>query len=65
MYHLCLRAQYIFNPETSEWRHRNLQVFKDRKWLGNLSYRSGKLEYVTPAHVHAQLNDEPPASLAV
>jgi hypothetical protein len=36
---------YIFNMETGEFRHRNLQVFKDRKWLGNINYRNNMFNY--------------------
>ena len=40
--------QYVFNPETGEWRHKDHQVFKDRKWLGHISYQSGKMVFRTP-----------------
>ncbi|KAL5012515.1 hypothetical protein ScPMuIL_011066 [Solemya velum] len=43
-----LLPQYMFNPETGEWRHRTFQVFKDRKWLGHISYTSGKMTYKVP-----------------
>ena len=41
-------SQYMFNPETGEWRHRQHQVFRDRKWLGSISYSSGQMIYPTP-----------------
>jgi selenocysteine lyase/cysteine desulfurase len=37
---------YTFNLETGEWRHINHQVFKDRKWLGNINYKNGQFNYV-------------------
>ncbi|XP_067119724.1 uncharacterized protein [Centruroides vittatus] len=46
-----LLPQYIFNPETGEWKHRNQQVFKDRKWLGSISYESGKFHFTQPKEV--------------
>ncbi|EDV21640.1 uncharacterized protein TRIADDRAFT_59846 [Trichoplax adhaerens] len=39
-------AEYTFNPETSQWRHQSFQVFKDRKWLGNINYDLGFMNYV-------------------
>ena len=36
---------YIFNLETGEFRHRNLQIFKDRKWLSNINYKNGMFNY--------------------
>ncbi len=32
--------QYIFNNETGEWRHHTNLVFKERKWLGNFSFKA-------------------------
>lgn len=46
-YGWLLLPQYMFNKETGEWRHRDLQVYKDRKWLGNISYSSGCMQYKT------------------
>ncbi|KAL8616794.1 hypothetical protein ACOMHN_017831 [Nucella lapillus] len=43
-----LLPQYMFNPETGEWQHRERQVFKERKWLGHISYASGQMEYSVP-----------------
>ncbi|XP_028397517.1 uncharacterized protein LOC114521315 isoform X2 [Dendronephthya gigantea] len=40
-----LLPKYTFNPETGEWRHRQHQIFKDRKWLGSISYSSGEMKY--------------------
>ncbi|XP_055958857.1 uncharacterized protein LOC126829671 isoform X2 [Patella vulgata] len=46
-----LLPQYIFNPETGEWRQKNFQTFKDRKWLGHISYHDDKMEYKLPPPV--------------
>ncbi|XP_022086161.1 uncharacterized protein LOC110976840 [Acanthaster planci] len=43
-----LLPQYIFNPETGEWKQRNHQVFQDRRWLGSISYSEGKIMYPDP-----------------
>ncbi|XP_067663197.1 uncharacterized protein [Haliotis asinina] len=43
-----LLPQYIFNPETGEWRQKNFQVFRDRKWLGHISYQTGEMKYKVP-----------------
>jgi selenocysteine lyase/cysteine desulfurase len=40
-----LMPQYIFNNETGEWRHHTNQVFRERRWLGNISYAKGKFSY--------------------
>ncbi|XP_037284800.2 uncharacterized protein LOC119177604 [Rhipicephalus microplus] len=40
-----LLPQYNFNPETGEWKHSMHQVFKDRRWLGSVSYKEGKFVY--------------------
>ena len=37
--------QYTYNPETGEWKHRKQQVFKDRKWIGYISYKAGTMTY--------------------
>lgn len=42
---------YMFNPETGEWRQKNFQVFKDRKWLGHITYTSGEMKYKVPPPV--------------
>ena len=47
---------YIFNLETGEWRHRNHQVFKDRKWLGHINYKNGQFNYTKKSHLKE--NDE-------
>ena len=36
---------YRFNNETGEWRHHSNSVFKDRRWLGHVSFASGELEF--------------------
>lgn len=41
----------MFNPETGEWRQKDFQVFKDRKWLGHISYKSGQMSYKVPPPV--------------
>ncbi|XP_038055890.1 uncharacterized protein LOC119727885 [Patiria miniata] len=43
-----LLPQYIFNPETGEWKQRNHQVFQDRRWLGSISYSEGRMTYPDP-----------------
>ncbi|XP_060606543.1 uncharacterized protein LOC132758858, partial [Ruditapes philippinarum] len=47
-----LLPQYMFNPEYGEWRQRDFQVFKDRKWLGHISYNSGEMSYKVPPLVN-------------
>lgn len=37
--------QYTVNPETGEWRHIHHTVFKERRWLGHISYASGTMSY--------------------
>lgn len=37
--------QYICNLQTAEFRHRNFQVFKDRKWLSYINYKNGIFNY--------------------
>ena len=50
--HVCINSkfQYTFNPETGDWKHRQHQVFKDRKWLGHISYSSGKMTHQAPKY---------------
>ncbi|XP_028516147.1 uncharacterized protein LOC110243543 [Exaiptasia diaphana] len=43
-----LLPQYMFNPETGEWKHRRHKVFRDRKWLGSISYLDGHMTYPAP-----------------
>lgn len=43
-----LLPQYNFNPETGEWKHSMHQVFKDRRWLGSISYKEGRFVYRDP-----------------
>ncbi|KAK7097022.1 uncharacterized protein [Littorina saxatilis] len=43
-----LLPQYMFNPETGEWRHKEHQVFRERKWLGHISYGGGHMQYSLP-----------------
>ncbi|XP_022257688.1 uncharacterized protein LOC106473578 [Limulus polyphemus] len=50
-----LLPQYIFNPETGEWKHRYHQVFKERKWLGSISYNEGRMSYVKSRDVAKEL----------
>ena len=40
--------QYIMNNETGEWRHRTHLTFKDRKWLGHITYKDGKFDNRSP-----------------
>lgn len=50
---------YIFNLETGEWRHRHQQVFKDRKWLGNVNYKNNKFNFVKKPHGVKELEEIP------
>ena len=36
---------YRFNNETGEWRHHTNSVFRDRKWLGHVSFTSGEMSF--------------------
>ena len=36
---------YRFNNETGEWKHFDNLEYRERKWLGNISYASGKFEF--------------------
>ena len=38
--------QYIFNPETAEWKHKSNLVFKERQWLQRVSYAGGKFNVI-------------------
>ena len=40
-----LMPQYRFNNETGEWKHFDNLEYRERKWLGNISYASGKFEF--------------------
>ncbi|XP_006814971.1 uncharacterized protein LOC100377968 [Saccoglossus kowalevskii] len=40
-----LLPQYMFNPETGEWKNRGHQVFQDRRWLGHITYSEGRMQY--------------------
>ncbi|UYV72704.1 hypothetical protein LAZ67_10000370 [Cordylochernes scorpioides] len=51
---------YLYNPETGEWHHRHHQVYADRRWLGAISYNSGKLSYNLPPS-----SNQPAPSLTV
>ena len=42
-----LLPQYRFNNETGEWRHRTNSVFRDRRWLGHVSFSSGQLSFTS------------------
>lgn len=50
---------YIFNLETGEWRHRNHQVFRDRKWLGNVSFANNRFSFVKKVHCEKELEQSP------
>jgi hypothetical protein len=56
---LFFNPQYKFNPETGEWRQRNHQVFRDRKWLGHVTYRSGEMQFRQPRGIGAAKGDVP------
>ena len=38
-----LLPRYLFNPETGEWKYRNFQLYKDRKWIGSIKHRNGSV----------------------
>lgn len=40
---------YHMNPETAEWRHRENQIFRDRKWLSSIRFTGDGLEYPNEA----------------
>jgi selenocysteine lyase/cysteine desulfurase/tRNA(Ile)-lysidine synthase TilS/MesJ len=40
-----LLPQYSFQPETNEWMHLSNKSLPNRKWLGEISYTSGKMFY--------------------
>jgi hypothetical protein len=53
---------YIFNMETGEFRHRNLQVFKDRKWLGNINYKNNMFNYAQKSLINEKESDSLPSN---
>ena len=53
---------YIFNMETGEFRHRSLQVFKDRKWLGNINYRNNMFNYAQKSVINEKDSDSLPVN---
>ena len=42
---------YTMNPETGEWRHRSHTLFKERPWLGHVSWSTGHMAHVRPQKV--------------
>ena len=48
---------YSFNLETGEWRHRHHQIFKNRKWLGNITYKNNEFCFAKKV---SQLNADTP-----
>lgn len=40
-----LLPEYSFQPETNEWMHLSNKSLPNRKWLGEVSYSSGKMTY--------------------
>ena len=52
-----LMPQYIFNNETGEWRHHTHLTFKDRKWLGHISYREGFFDMLVKEEDHTTTED--------
>lgn len=40
-----LLPKYAFRTDTNEWHHLNFKKLPGRKWLGDISYASGKMEY--------------------
>lgn len=45
---------YTMNPETGEWRHKGHTVFKERPWIGHISYDTGRMVFQKPARVTRQ-----------
>lgn len=56
-----LLPQYVVNPNTGEWRHFSNRTLKERRWLGDVSYRSGKMTY--NRRLYARHEDFRPISL--
>lgn len=52
-----LLPQYRFNNETGEWKHYKKLDFKERKWLGNISYASGSFSYADPVGILGDVPD--------
>eukprot|EP00095_Tigriopus_kingsejongensis_P008560 snap_masked-scaffold548_size139981-processed-gene-0.14 protein:Tk08560 transcript:snap_masked-scaffold548_size139981-processed-gene-0.14-mRNA-1 annotation:"PREDICTED: uncharacterized protein LOC100175538" len=42
-----LLPQYRMNNETGDWKHFTNLEFKERKWLGNISYSSGQFQFLS------------------
>ena len=40
---------YRFNNETGEWRHSSNSVFKDRRWLGHVTFTSSRMQFAPPS----------------
>lgn len=40
-----LLPEYSFQPETNEWMHLSNKSLPNRKWLGEITYSSGKMVY--------------------
>ena len=40
-----LLPHYTFHPETGEWIHHNNKKFLSRRWLGDITYQNGTMEY--------------------
>jgi len=38
---------YRFNNETGDWFHHNNTKFKDRRWLGHISFKNGSMQQLT------------------
>ena len=50
---------YIFNLDTGEWRHRNHQVFKDRRWLGNIDYKNNEFNFMKKPYNEKDMENFP------
>ena len=52
-----------FNNETGEWKHFDNLEYRERKWLGNISYASGKFEFrEVVTNIFVLLNRQPTPS---
>lgn len=43
---------YTFNPETNEWHHYNNKKFTSRRWIHDISYENGKMEWRQAVNQH-------------
>ncbi|XP_023323706.1 uncharacterized protein LOC111697807 [Eurytemora carolleeae] len=51
---------YRFNNETGDWYHSGNTKFKDRRWLGHITFKNGRMEQIG---VNLPQKSDPPTSL--